>query len=432
MIRISQVTKELNIGVSTLVDFLHRRGFVDVTDNLNQKITDEQYLMLVCEFGVNRINISSVELEKYLTNCSKRPDIIGKTKRKDLVVGDSVELTLITGRKLTGKILSLREFMLFEKEDGGLVKILYSTISECKKCPQGGANSFESANNTVEKCNEKNSSDLKESLDNQIKQPNTNIVGRKESGKNYTTNENIEKSEDDNYEIKWPYKSKKAINRFADESNNNSLFSEDIPDNIDNQQDWNIIGRVESEKIQTPNDEIDKLVDDIYELISNINNTLYYKTGNFVFEPTNSDIDNYKCIKRICNSKAEFGDFLSAIYLMYYERSKSNGFDKEGNEKLIPGQRIYEIEKKIDNFQNGRFRERKFFRIIEPLRAAFDAHMPEKIGRKQNQYSVGEALELLKGNRNDPVADEWPYLQIGALNLFKNELIIIQNEVFSI
>ena len=53
-IRISKVTRELNVGASTLVEFLHKKGFGDVTEDLNQKLTDEQYNLLVAEFSQDK------------------------------------------------------------------------------------------------------------------------------------------------------------------------------------------------------------------------------------------------------------------------------------------------------------------------------------------------------------------------------------------
>ncbi len=50
-IRISKVTRELNVGSATLVEFMHKKGFDDIVDDLNQKLTDEQYNMLVAEFS---------------------------------------------------------------------------------------------------------------------------------------------------------------------------------------------------------------------------------------------------------------------------------------------------------------------------------------------------------------------------------------------
>ncbi|MBR4841992.1 MAG: translation initiation factor IF-2 [Bacteroidaceae bacterium] len=50
-IRISKVTRELNVGSTTLVEFLHKKGFPEVNDDLNEKLTDEQYNLLVAEFS---------------------------------------------------------------------------------------------------------------------------------------------------------------------------------------------------------------------------------------------------------------------------------------------------------------------------------------------------------------------------------------------
>ena len=53
-IRISKATRELNVGVSTLVEFLHKKGFADITEDLNQKLTDEQYNLLVAEYSQDK------------------------------------------------------------------------------------------------------------------------------------------------------------------------------------------------------------------------------------------------------------------------------------------------------------------------------------------------------------------------------------------
>ena len=53
-IRIGKVSRELNVGTSTLVDFLHKKGFQDITEDLNQKLTDEQYNMLIEGFSSDK------------------------------------------------------------------------------------------------------------------------------------------------------------------------------------------------------------------------------------------------------------------------------------------------------------------------------------------------------------------------------------------
>ena len=44
----------MNVGVSTLVEFLHKKGFADVTEDLNQKLTDEEYNLLVAEYSQDK------------------------------------------------------------------------------------------------------------------------------------------------------------------------------------------------------------------------------------------------------------------------------------------------------------------------------------------------------------------------------------------
>ena len=49
-IKLIQVQRKLNVGINTVVDFLRKKGF-DVEDNPNTRISDEQYALLVKEFG---------------------------------------------------------------------------------------------------------------------------------------------------------------------------------------------------------------------------------------------------------------------------------------------------------------------------------------------------------------------------------------------
>ena len=48
-IRLNKVTRDLNVGIATVVDFLQKKGY-EVEANPNVKITDEQYAALVKEF----------------------------------------------------------------------------------------------------------------------------------------------------------------------------------------------------------------------------------------------------------------------------------------------------------------------------------------------------------------------------------------------
>ena len=49
-IRLSKAIKECNVGLQTAVDFLNKKGTSEVEANLNTKISDEQYELLLKEF----------------------------------------------------------------------------------------------------------------------------------------------------------------------------------------------------------------------------------------------------------------------------------------------------------------------------------------------------------------------------------------------
>ena len=53
MPRLSKVTKELNVGLQTCVDFLQKKGYT-VENSLNTKIDDEQYELLVIQFSQDK------------------------------------------------------------------------------------------------------------------------------------------------------------------------------------------------------------------------------------------------------------------------------------------------------------------------------------------------------------------------------------------
>ena len=44
--RLSKIARELNVGISTIVDFLHKKG-VKIDSNPNEKITPEQVELLL-------------------------------------------------------------------------------------------------------------------------------------------------------------------------------------------------------------------------------------------------------------------------------------------------------------------------------------------------------------------------------------------------
>ena len=54
-IKLIQVQRKLKVGINTVVEFLHKKGF-QVEDNPNTRISDEQYALLVKEFGKDLID----------------------------------------------------------------------------------------------------------------------------------------------------------------------------------------------------------------------------------------------------------------------------------------------------------------------------------------------------------------------------------------
>ncbi|MFV0311223.1 MAG: translation initiation factor IF-2 [Dysgonomonas sp.] len=64
-IRLIKISKDLNVGINSLVEFLHKKGF-DVESNPNAKVDGEQHELLVKEFGNN------ADLEALLRNRKER------------------------------------------------------------------------------------------------------------------------------------------------------------------------------------------------------------------------------------------------------------------------------------------------------------------------------------------------------------------------
>ena len=63
MIRLNKVTRDLNVGIATVLDFLQKKGYT-VEANPNTKITDEQYAVLVKEFSKDKD--LKIESEKFI------------------------------------------------------------------------------------------------------------------------------------------------------------------------------------------------------------------------------------------------------------------------------------------------------------------------------------------------------------------------------
>ena len=75
-IRLIKISKDLNVGINSLVEFLHKKGF-DVESNPNTKIGSEPYELLVREFGrdldIDAL-LSKREEKKEIIKASEKPE----------------------------------------------------------------------------------------------------------------------------------------------------------------------------------------------------------------------------------------------------------------------------------------------------------------------------------------------------------------------
>ena len=86
-IRLNKVTRDLNVGITTAVEFLQKKGFT-VEANPNTKITDEQFELLKKEFSTDKdlkIKSERFSQERQSKDATRRPCLltaIGKRRRK--------------------------------------------------------------------------------------------------------------------------------------------------------------------------------------------------------------------------------------------------------------------------------------------------------------------------------------------------------------
>ena len=97
-IKLIQVQRKLNVGINTVVEFLHKKGF-EVEDNPNTRISDEQYALLVKEFGKNL-----PEKERLLAKepVRKEEPAVKKEERKKIVE----EIETVIPEELRPRIVS--------------------------------------------------------------------------------------------------------------------------------------------------------------------------------------------------------------------------------------------------------------------------------------------------------------------------------------
>ena len=94
-IRLIKVSKNLNVGINSLVEFLHKKG-IEIEANPNAKIEDEQYDILIAEFGKDK-NIRREATET-------REKMHRREEKRETVAIEGYELPEVTApRKKTEK-----------------------------------------------------------------------------------------------------------------------------------------------------------------------------------------------------------------------------------------------------------------------------------------------------------------------------------------
>ena len=103
-IRLSKVTKECNVGLQTVVEFLQKKGFSDIEATPNTKISEEQYEMLLKEFSPDkglRNQAAKLIQQRQETKESKKESSRAKQKQVEMA---KVEVAKMEGPKILGHI----------------------------------------------------------------------------------------------------------------------------------------------------------------------------------------------------------------------------------------------------------------------------------------------------------------------------------------
>ncbi len=106
MARLSKVTKELNVGLQTCVDFLQKKGYT-VENSLNAKITDEQYELLVMQFSTDkdlRLKAEKAQRERQNSKKEAKPTISIEEPQKEEPTPEKEEEKPNVTFKVVGKI----------------------------------------------------------------------------------------------------------------------------------------------------------------------------------------------------------------------------------------------------------------------------------------------------------------------------------------
>ncbi len=101
--RLASVAKELNVGISTIVEHLHGKGFKDVTATPNTKLTEEQHNILLRDFrGDMQEKEKAEQINIGVNNKHKEEELFVEEKKEEVIhVTAKAE---VEGPKIVGKI----------------------------------------------------------------------------------------------------------------------------------------------------------------------------------------------------------------------------------------------------------------------------------------------------------------------------------------
>ena len=87
-VRLSKIAREFNVGLSTIVEFLHSKG-IKISSDPNAKLTDEDYALVAKEFSSD----SQVKKESSLV------DLKNTRKKKETTLATSLQETKIQKKR---------------------------------------------------------------------------------------------------------------------------------------------------------------------------------------------------------------------------------------------------------------------------------------------------------------------------------------------
>jgi len=114
VIRLSKVARELNVGIGTIVDFLHKKG-INIEANPNTKISEEHYALLLKEYSKDLSLKKEIEKIDLSHLKEKHETVTLKIEEEEEIDNDIDDETLIKDLKPSNEIFETETEKLIEK-----------------------------------------------------------------------------------------------------------------------------------------------------------------------------------------------------------------------------------------------------------------------------------------------------------------------------